>query len=171
MFWTDDTFYIFDEQPNRVAFIADTPADIANLPTSHHKGTQQGDDNVSLEPVNAGSVVFIISTSEVYQLNSTDSWILQPARGGGGGGGATKLSDLEDVTVSAPINDGDFLVYSPAAGGWINKKADTVIVNYTLVNNKPTINGVEIAGDLTSEDLGIDEPLTDDQLDALLALI
>ena len=171
MFWIDETFYIFDEQPNRIAFIADTPADIANLPTSHHEGTQQGDNNVSLEPVNPGSVVFIISTSDVYMLNSVDEWVLQPKKGGGGGGGgASRLSQLEDVSLSTP-RDGDFLVYDPVAGAWINKEANTVVVNYTMIDNKPTINGVTIDGDITSEDLGLENPLTPEQLDSLLDLI
>lgn len=43
--------------------------------------------------------------------------------------------------------------------------------NYNLLQNKPSINGVTLQGNLTAEDLEIDKPLTTEQLNALLALI
>ena len=41
--------------------------------------------------------------------------------------------------------------------------------NYNLLTNKPSINGHELMGDKTSEDLEIDQPLTTAQLNQLLA--
>ena len=50
------------------------------------------------------------------------------------------------------------------------------IVYYDEIHNKPTINGVEINGDLTLEDLGLPDfsdaalqPLTIDELEEILA--
>lgn len=154
IFWLDDTFYIFDEAPNLVAFICDDVADLSNLPTSHHQGTQQGDDNVNLEPVNPGSMAFVISTSEVYRLNSTDSWILQPKRGGGGGG-ASSLAELTDVSISNPQND-QVIAWDETTQKWINKDMEQVVhVDYANIENPPTINGVALTPTTTLEDLGI----------------
>ena len=166
-----DDNVIFDVNENRIAFLMDSPDDIPSLPTTTSPGSEMAPNNVSCEPVDAGSVAFAISTSRVYMLDSNDEWVLQPEKGGGGGGGgATTLADLEDVTIAAPINDGDFLVYSPLVGGWVNKKAETVIVNYEMVNNKPTINGTEVDGDLTLEDIGVNT-MTNEQMADLLALL
>lgn len=43
--------------------------------------------------------------------------------------------------------------------------------NYNLLQNLPQINGHTLKGNMTSEDLDIDKPLTTEQLNALLALI
>ena len=81
--------------------------------------------------------------------------------GGGGTGGVENLSELHDVNISN-LQDGDFIVYDEATGKYINKQAEAVIVNYENADNKPTINGVEISGDMTAEDSGlastVDEP-------------
>ena len=171
MYVYDDNV-VFSANENRIAFLIDSPADIPNLPTTTQPGLNQGLNNVSNEPVDAGSVAFAISTSRVYMLNSEDQWILQPEQGsgGGGGGGATNLTDLEDVSLGT-LRDQDFLVYNSAAATWTNKKGSDVVVNYSNATSKPTINGITLDGDLTSEDLGIDEPLTIDQINALLDLI
>ena len=169
MFWYDDTFYIFADEPNRVAFIADGTSDIANLPTTTTPGVPQGADNVSFEPVTAGSVVFIISTSDVYMLDSTDTWVKQPKRDSGGGG-ASSFSDLEDVSFEN-LENNQVPAWDAEHEVWINKSMEAVVtVDYENVTDKPTINGVELDGDLTSEDLGINN-ITEEQLEDLLSLI
>ncbi|MCR4720954.1 MAG: hypothetical protein K5655_04435 [Lachnospiraceae bacterium] len=169
-----DNEYFFDQNINRICFLIDDESDLAYLPTTTSYGNLEraGGDNVIIEPVDAGSMAHSIATSKKYILNSNNEWIefKPPGSGGGGGGSATNLSDLEDVSLSTP-SDGDFLVYNPILGKWINKEADTVVVNYTMIDNKPTINGVTIDGDITSEDLGLENPLTPEQLDSLLDLI
>lgn len=43
--------------------------------------------------------------------------------------------------------------------------------NYNLLENKPSINGHELQGNQSASDLGLENPLTQEQLNALLALI
>ena len=43
--------------------------------------------------------------------------------------------------------------------------------NYNLLENKPSINGHELHGNKSASDLGLENPLTQEQLNALLALI
>lgn len=43
--------------------------------------------------------------------------------------------------------------------------------NYNLLKNKPMINGHELEGNMSVSDLGIENPLTQEQVNALLALI
>ena len=43
--------------------------------------------------------------------------------------------------------------------------------NYNLLENKPSINGHELQGNQSASDLGLEKPLTQEQLNALLALI
>lgn len=43
--------------------------------------------------------------------------------------------------------------------------------NYNLLTNKPKINGVTLSGDKSADDLNLEQPLTNEQLTALLALI
>lgn len=43
--------------------------------------------------------------------------------------------------------------------------------NYNLLQNKPQINGVTLTGNKTAEDLNLEQPLTTEQINALLALI
>lgn len=43
--------------------------------------------------------------------------------------------------------------------------------NYNLLTNKPQINGHTLSGDQSASDLGLEKPLTEEQLNALLALI
>lgn len=43
--------------------------------------------------------------------------------------------------------------------------------NYNLLQNKPQINGVTLTGNKTAEDLGLEQSLTTEQINALLALI
>jgi len=45
---------------------------------------------------------------------------------------------------------------SNSLSGGVTKVIETVTRDYELLSNKPSINGVELIGDLTSEDLGID---------------
>lgn len=171
-----DNEYFFSPNVNRICFLIDDETDLEYLPTTSSYGdiNRAGGNNVTIEPVDAGSMAHSIATSKKYILNSSDSWMeFKSPNGGGGGGGSdvTNLSDLEDVMLAAPINEGDFLVYSSSFSGWTNRKADTVVVDYSMAENKPTLNGVPLDGDLTSEDLGLDDPLTEEQLNSLLSLI
>lgn len=43
--------------------------------------------------------------------------------------------------------------------------------NYNLLQNKPKVNGHTLQGNLSTDDLEIEQPLTTEQLNALLALI
>ena len=169
--------YVYDQQyffpnENRIAFLIDDESDLASLPTTTSSGVPQEGGNVTNEPVDAGSLAYSIATSKKYILNTSDQWLEFKAPGGGGGSpspSAANLSDLGDVSIVMPT-DGDFLVYSPIAGKWINKKADTVIVNYEMIDNKPTINNTELDGDLSLEDIGINT-ITNEQMADLLALL
>lgn len=173
--YTYDNQYFFDENENRICFLIDSESDLVYLPNTTQYGDitkAYGESNVIIEPVSAGSMAYSIASSKKYILNSRNEWIefKSPNGGGGGGGDASALSELDDVTIGM-LRDGDFLVYDPTIGKWVNKKADTVTVNYSMVSNKPTINGVVVEGNITSEDLGLENPLTPEQLDALLDLI
>lgn len=50
-------------------------------------------------------------------------------------------------------------------------QAATAAIDYNQLQNLPTINGHTLEGNLTSEDLGIDNPFTEEQVTALLNLI
>lgn len=54
-------------------FVADTVADIANLPHINTRGTQSGDDFIN-DKVAAGSSCFVIENSSVYMLSNADVW-------------------------------------------------------------------------------------------------
>ncbi len=41
--------------------------------------------------------------------------------------------------------------------------------NYNLLTNKPSINGHTVEGNMSADDLGLDQPLTTGQLNNLLA--
>lgn len=43
--------------------------------------------------------------------------------------------------------------------------------NYNALQNKPQINGHTLSGNMSAEDLGLEQPLTTEQVQALLALI
>lgn len=43
--------------------------------------------------------------------------------------------------------------------------------NYNLLQNKPQINDHTLSGNMSAEDLGLEQPLTTEQVQALLALI
>lgn len=55
-------------------FIADTPDDVQNLPTQTQKGTQIGHNTVCNEYCATGSSAFIISTAQLFILNSKGVW-------------------------------------------------------------------------------------------------
>lgn len=54
-------------------YICDTPSDIANLPTNKKSG-QPFDEKIDKNYATAGSIVFVISTSDVYMLNTKGVW-------------------------------------------------------------------------------------------------
>lgn len=55
-------------------FILDAPDDVQYLPTQTQKGTQVGQDTVSNECCATGSSAFIISTAQLFILNSKGVW-------------------------------------------------------------------------------------------------
>lgn len=66
---------IGNRTPERVKeFILDTPDDVQYLPTQTQKGTQVSQDTVSNECCATGSSAFIISTAQLFILNSKGVW-------------------------------------------------------------------------------------------------
>ena len=65
-------------------------------------------------------------------------------------GCASKLNDLTDVVLSNEILDDSVLVYSTVLEKWYNTKMD-----YAFMINKPTINNVQVYGNLSTSDLKI----------------
>lgn len=65
-------------------------------------------------------------------------------------GCASKLNDLTDVKLSNEILDDSVLVYSTVLEKWYNTKMD-----YAFMINKPTINNVQLYGNLSTSDLKI----------------
>ena len=66
---------IGNRTPERVKeFILDAPDDVQYLPTQTQKGTQVGQDTVSNEYCATGSSAFIISTAQLFMLNSKGVW-------------------------------------------------------------------------------------------------
>ena len=59
-----------------MAFIADDTEDIQDLPTSSREGKKYDVDSSVDDKVAAGSTCLVISTSDVYMLNSNDEWKL-----------------------------------------------------------------------------------------------
>lgn len=57
------------------AFEADTSADVRNLPTSIREGVQQGNDVISCQKVEKGSVCLVLNPASYYKLNSENEWI------------------------------------------------------------------------------------------------
>ena len=80
-----------------------------------------------------------------------------------GSGGASALSDLSDVSITSPAAN-DVLVFNGT--NWVNGDAVTD-VSYTDLLSKPSLNGVEIEGEQTSEDLNIVQKMTYAQYQAL----
>lgn len=75
-----------------------------------------------------------------------------------GGGGATALSDLTDVTLATPTQ-GQVLKYDGTK--WVNGEGGSGgTTDYESLDNLPTVNGVELIGNKTSEALKIVEEKT-----------
>lgn len=68
-------------------------------------------------------------------------------------------------TVPAQLRENGAVVSATLNPAYI-AGADTVSANYEDMINKPTINGVELVGDLTLADLGLEEAQASD-IDAL----
>ena len=72
MYWIDhNNSYM---PAHQVAFICDSEADIADLPTTSAEGKKYDTDTSVDDKVAAGSSCLVIDTSEVYMLNSDDEW-------------------------------------------------------------------------------------------------
>lgn len=153
-----DNEFFFEPNVNRICFLIDDETDLAYLPntTSYGDLERAGGDNVTIEPVDAGSMAHSIATSKKYILNSNDEWIEFKSPGGsGGGGGASSLADLTDVNISNPQND-QVIAWDAETQKWVNKDMEQVVhVDYSNIENPPTINGVALTPTTTLEDLGI----------------
>ena len=60
----------------RKAFLADSVSDLSSLPNQYHEGEIIDGDNVTNQKISSGSMVKIISTGDIYMLNSSGNWIL-----------------------------------------------------------------------------------------------
>lgn len=88
------------------------------------------------------------SNGQTLKYNSTShKW----ENASGGSGGASSLADLDDIDIGSP-SDGDILSYDSYSQKWLNTQ-----ISYYNISDKPTINNVEIEGDLSFSDLGMDE--------------
>lgn len=67
---------------------------------------------------------------------------------GGGDKPPKALSELTDVVVAEPSND-DALIWDEESQMWKNKKVPEGTKNYNDLNNKPSINGQKLVGDIT----------------------
>lgn len=59
----------------QINYIADNPDDVTKLPTSITKGEPQPNDSTAHLEVSYGSQCLVISTGELYILNSQDEWV------------------------------------------------------------------------------------------------
>ena len=119
MYIYDDNV-VFNLNENRIAFLCDETADISTLPTTTQPGTQMAPNNVSCDPVDSGSMAYVIATGDVYILDSTDVWVLQPKHGGSQPSpSATTLAELKDVQLGTLV-DGNLFAYDATASKWIN---------------------------------------------------
>lgn len=60
-------------------FVIDTASDVTNLPTNTKKGRAQTGDTVSDEMCAVGSTANCVATGDVYQLNASGTWVVNPA--------------------------------------------------------------------------------------------
>lgn len=81
MYWLDSSQQ-YTGFPTQRDFYCDTPADIANLPTSTTPGVQQGEDTISCQIVSPGSSCMCLSPATLYFLNSEDEWVDGKKQGG-----------------------------------------------------------------------------------------
>ena len=153
-----DNEYFFNENENRICFLIDDETDLAYLPTTTSSGdiTRAGGNNVTIEPVDAGSMAHSIETSKKYILNSSNQWVeFKSPSGGGGGGGASAFSELTDVNITDLQNE-QVPTWDAESQKWVNKDMEQVVhVDYSNIENPPTINGVALTPTTTLEDLGI----------------
>lgn len=60
---------------NRKGFLCDSASDLQDLPTTTTYGKEQDGKNVINQPVEMGSVAYVIDTQKRYCLNSRDVWV------------------------------------------------------------------------------------------------
>ena len=70
--------------------------------------------------------------------------------GGGGGGGATTLDELNDVTISGNLLNGQALVYDSVSHHWINQTIAQALANLTDVDLSTLADGQVLSYDATS---------------------
>lgn len=74
-YWYDDSSPRAKTSRRVVDYIADTDADIYNLPTSTTEGEPQENDSTAHKCVCKGSTCLVIDSALVYMLNSNDQWV------------------------------------------------------------------------------------------------
>ena len=92
-------------------FYCDTEADLRSLPTNR----------------TPGCVAKILETSDIYQLNSSGTWILQTNSSGGGEGGGSSIQDI--YISSAHLDEDENLILEFNAG-----LRDPIEVNLGSIN-------------------------------------
>ena len=60
---------------NWCQFYCDAESDIGNLPSSTSEGVKQEKDPMANQCCSAGSECFVLASTSVYMLNSSDQWI------------------------------------------------------------------------------------------------
>jgi len=85
--------------------------------------------------------------------------------GGGGGGGASTLGELNDVTLSASLLDGQALAYDSESHHWVNKTIAQALANLTDVDLSGVQDGDTIAYNVTLRQWKAVKP-TDAQIQA-----
>lgn len=74
-YWYDDASLRGKTSRRVVEYIADTDADINDLPTSTTEGEPQEGDSTLHRCVEKGSSCLVIDSSSLYMLNSEDEWV------------------------------------------------------------------------------------------------
>ena len=135
----------FDEETNTASIII--PTDL-NTPTQYKYPNRTG-----RRKLNYGDKVYL-----VYQTNNISQGWLEDNKGFTGGGGygdfrfvkgrAITLYDTDGVTPIHRLLPENILFYD-------GQDASTDLFNYNRMDNKPQINGVELVGNKTDTDLGL----------------
>lgn len=172
-------------RPNYRFFYMDSDESVSELPTATTDGVKQSVDSSAHNVCSIGSKALSLSTSTIYKLDSNNKWVAQSSSSGsssGGGQSAYQIAveygfegtveewlqslngkdgtDGTDGQTPTIGENGNWFLGEDDTGkpsrGEKGEKGDPGTTNYNGLTNKPTINGVTIEGDKTSEDYGIE---------------
>lgn len=151
---------------------------LARILTTRYGRDMRQDLHDAIEAVNddtetaLGNKLTFTNNTRKLKLLAKDDTVLSEVviPGGGSGGGSVdsvnglfpdengnvelNLDDINDVDITS-ASDGQTLVYDATSGKWVNGSGGGGTTDYTDLTNKPSINGVTLSGNKTSEDLGI----------------